>query len=161
MPIIAAERYFQSNTEQTKAPSEKPITVYTYGLVVDSMEGAGGLSVVINDNNTFLNMSRGYQGTTQERMELMAILLALKTIEHKERPVTVWSDSRVVVDALNSSDSHKNTDLWQELRFIIRTFSRLTFNYAPVEPELHEVALAETKGSYRYADTGYEKMVAV
>lgn len=68
-------------------------------------------------------ISGGYRRTTNNRMELLAVIVALESITDRNLPVCVYSDSKYVVDAINLKWVHgwsrtgfknkANPDLWQ------------------------------------------------
>lgn len=109
------------------------VTIYTDGAARGNPEGPGGYGTVIHyvDKNGVLHMreySGGYKKTTNNRMELMAVIVGLEALTKPCR-VTVVSDSKYVTDAFNqnwienwikknwkrSSGPVKNVDLWKRL----------------------------------------------
>ncbi len=110
------------------------VTLYTDGSARSNPEGPGGYGTVIHyvDPHGKLHVreySAGYKKTTNNRMELMAVIVGLEALN---RPCTVEvvSDSKYVTDAFNSHwidswiknnwrTSQKkpvlNIDLWQRL----------------------------------------------
>lgn len=71
-------------------------------------------------------ISDGYKLTTNNRMELLAVIVGLEAVKRKDLKIRVYSDSRYVVDAVNKGwlwdwekkrfKKRKNPDLW--VRFI-------------------------------------------
>lgn len=109
------------------------VTIYTDGAARGNPEGPGGYGTVIHyvDKNGVLHTreySGGYKKTTNNRMELMAVIAGLEALTKPCR-VTVVSDSKYVTDAFNqnwienwikknwkrSSGPVKNVDLWKRL----------------------------------------------
>ena len=110
------------------------VTIYTDGSARSNPEGPGGYGTVIHyvDPHGKLHVreySAGYKKTTNNRMELMAVIVGLEALN---RPCTVEvvSDSKYVTDAFNShwidswiknnwrtsqKKSVLNIDLWQRL----------------------------------------------
>ena len=109
------------------------ITLYTDGAARSNPDGPGGYGAVlcVTDAKGVLHekeLSQGYEQTTNNRMELMAVIAGLECLI---RPceVTVWSDSQYVVKAFNEHwidswqkknwkrgrDPVKNVDLWKRL----------------------------------------------
>ena len=106
----------------------KKITIYTDGACTGN-PGAGGYGAVIIDGKERKQISGGFRLTTNNRMEMMAAIAALQTLETKSS-ITLHSDSKYIVDAVtkgwakrwqannwkrNSKEKAKNPDLWQEL----------------------------------------------
>lgn len=109
---------------------EGTIVVYTDGSAIGN-PGPGGYGVVIQaQDEPARELSGGYNHTTNNRMEMLAVIKALEILEGTSSPVVVHSDSKYVVDALNkgwAKNWHKrnwrksdgnpalNADLWQRL----------------------------------------------
>ena len=106
------------------------IIIYTDGACTGN-PGAGGYgAVLINGNGANRQeISGGYKLTTNNRMEMMGVIAALKFLDMKST-VTLHSDSKYIVDAVikgwakkwqangwkrNAKEMAKNPDLWQEL----------------------------------------------
>jgi ribonuclease HI len=102
--------------------SDKHIQVYTDGSSQGN-PGPGGYGVVLKYGNHRKELSQGYRLTTNNRMELLAVIVALETIKAGNYLIKVHSDSKYVVDAINKKwiDSwatkgfkkKKNPDLWR------------------------------------------------
>lgn len=109
------------------------VTIYTDGSARGNPEGPGGYGTILHytDKNGMLHKreySCGYEKTTNNRMELMAVIVGLEALT---RPceVEVISDSKYVTDAFNkgwidswlkknwrgSAGPVKNIDLWKRL----------------------------------------------
>ena len=99
-----------------------PIYLYTDGAASGN-PGPGGWGAVLKCGNLRREMSGGFAHTTNNRMELMAVIEGLKAIRWEHARVEVWSDSKYVVDALQKGwlegwiakgwKKVKNPDLWQ------------------------------------------------
>jgi len=105
------------------------VVVYTDGGAIGN-PGPGGYGVVIiSPQGDRQELSGGYRRTTNNRMELMACIVALEHLEG-DRPVVLHSDSRYMVDAINKKwvfgwkkkgwkkadgNPAKNPDLWKRL----------------------------------------------
>ena len=92
------------------------VKIYTDGAARGNPDGPGGYGVVLHytDSKGQLHereYSQGYQKTTNNRMELMAVIVGLEALK---RPcqVELYSDSRYVK---GSSGPVKNVDLWKRL----------------------------------------------
>ena len=109
------------------------VTLYTDGSARGNPEGPGGYGAVLHyiDRTGTLHereYSAGYKKTTNNRMELMAVIVGLEALT-KPCEVEVISDSKYVTDAFNknwidgwikknwkgASGPVKNVDLWKRL----------------------------------------------
>ena len=110
------------------------VTIYTDGAARGNPDGPGGYGVVLEfvDSAGVLHvreLSQGYIRTTNNRMELMAAIVALEALT-KPCEVELWSDSQYLVNAFNQhwienwirknwvrtkSEPVKNVDLWKRL----------------------------------------------
>lgn len=110
--------------------NQSDITIYTDGSCLGN-PGRGGYAAVLLSGKLRKEISQGYQLTTNNRMELMAVVESLRTIKrHKKYSITIFTDSRLIVDAINKNwlkswmkngwkKSNKqpvlNQDLWKML----------------------------------------------
>ncbi|MCG8553251.1 MAG: ribonuclease HI [Desulfobacterales bacterium] len=105
---------------------ENAVIVYTDGGAIGN-PGPGGYGVAFETGETF---SGGFNLTTNNRMELLAVIVALESLGGETRPICLHSDSRYVVNGITKnwanawkrrgwkkSDGSKamNPDLWQRL----------------------------------------------
>ena len=110
------------------AQLKKEIVIYTDGACTGN-PGPGGYGVVLLYNNHRKELSGGFRRTTNNRMEMMAAIVGLQSL-NQPCQVTLHSDSKYLVDAMskgwarkwrangwkrNKKESAKNPDLWQEL----------------------------------------------
>ena len=102
-----------------------PVKIYTDGAARGN-PGPGGYGVVLMWGNNKKELSQGFRLTTNNRMELMAVIAALETLKKDKLKLIIYSDSNYVVKAntegwLNKwirtdfKGGKKNRDLW--LRF--------------------------------------------
>jgi ribonuclease HI len=101
------------------------IELYTDGAASGN-PGPGGYGIVLKFGSKRKEMHEGFKHTTNNRMELLAVIVGLESIKNKELPVKIYSDSKYVVDAINqkwlqnwikiSFKNKANVDLW--LRFL-------------------------------------------
>ncbi|MCG8411986.1 MAG: ribonuclease HI [Bacteroidales bacterium] len=101
------------------------ITIYTDGAARGN-PGAGGYGVVLISGNHRKELSDGFRKTTNNRMELLAVIVALETLKIENSIVNIYSDSKYVVDAVEKKwvfgwekvqfKKKKNPDLW--IRFL-------------------------------------------
>ncbi len=109
-----------------KTYSEDTIVVYTDGGAIGN-PGPGGYGAVIKDGKQF---SGGYNLTTNNRMELMAVIVVLEFLQGEKNPIVLHSDSRYVLNGITKgwakgwkkrgwkkSDGNPavNPDLWARL----------------------------------------------
>ncbi len=97
------------------------ITIYTDGAAKGN-PGPGGYGVVLMSGKYRKELSEGYKLTTNNRMELLAVIVALEALKKEGSNVTIYSDSKYVVDAIEQKwvfgwqkknfKGKKNPDLW-------------------------------------------------
>lgn len=98
------------------------ITIYTDGAAKGN-PGPGGFGTVMMAGKHYKEVSEGYRMTTNNRMELLAVIVGLEMLKKHEMDVTIYSDSKYVVDAVEKGwvfgwqkkgfKGKKNVDLWQ------------------------------------------------
>lgn len=84
--------------------------------------GPGGYGIVLRFNGKEKELSCGFRLTTNNRMELLALIVALESLKTNEIPVKVYSDSKYVIDSITKGwvfgwhkkgfKGKKNADLW-------------------------------------------------
>ncbi len=75
------------------------IRIYTDGAAKGN-PGPGGYGVILKYNDHVKELSQGYRLTTNNRMELLAVITGLEAIKKEGIPVTIYSDSEYVVNAV-------------------------------------------------------------
>ncbi len=75
------------------------IEIYTDGSSRGN-PGPGGYGVVLLANGHRKELSKGYRLTTNNRMELMAVIAGLEALKKQDMKVTIYSDSKYVVEAV-------------------------------------------------------------
>lgn len=147
------------------------ITIYTDGAAKGN-PGPGGYGAVLKFGNHRKELSEGFRLTTNNRMELLAVIRALQALTMTDYPVQIYSDSKYVVDAIEKGwlwgwqkkgfKDKKNPDLW--LRYI-----PLHLKYKPkfiwvkghagnIENErCDQLAVQAAEGFDLPADKGYEE----
>ena len=113
------------------------IYLYTDGASSGN-PGPGGWGAVLVCGELRKEMSGGFARTTNNRMELTAVIEGLKAIKWEDAEVEVWSDSQYVVKAVTEGwlenwirkqwKKVKNPDLWQEFLTLYRRH-RVTFHW--------------------------------
>lgn len=106
----------------------KRVNIYTDGSSIGN-PGPGGYGLIMEwvGNNLIKEFSKGFVKTTNNRMELLAVIIGLELLKKDGFDVVVFSDSKYVVDAVkkkwlfgwekNNFKKKKNIDLWK--RFLI------------------------------------------
>ena len=117
--------------------SRPPIYLYTDGASSGN-PGPGGYGVVLKCADVSKEMSEGFSLTTNNRMELLAVITGLEAINWNNAEVHVWSDSSYVVNAINEGwlenwqrrgyTKVKNPDLWMRLSPLLRKH-RVAFHW--------------------------------
>jgi len=98
------------------------IKIYTDGSAKGN-PGPGGYGIVLEYKGKIKEMNQGFRRTTNNRMELLAVIVALETLKTKDIKVGVYSDSKYVIDAIvqgwvfnwekKNFKGKKNQDLWK------------------------------------------------
>jgi len=114
------------------------IKIYTDGSSRGN-PGPGGYGVVLKFNGKVKELSQGYIHTTNNRMELLAVIVALEAIKSTKYDIEVYSDSKYVVDSISKGwvfnwekksnfGGKKNEDLWRRYLKIHNNFN-INFNW--------------------------------
>ena len=146
------------------------VTIYPDGAA-QGTPGRGGYGVVLISGPHRKELSAGYRLTTNNRMELLAVCVALEALKFDGTDVTLYSDSKYVVDAVNQRwvfgweqkrfTGKKNPDLW--MRFL-RVYRRHRVRFVWVKGHASnvennrcdELAVAAANSGNLFEDTGYE-----
>ncbi len=98
------------------------ITIYTDGSAKGN-PGRGGYGIVLLSGKHRKELSAGFRLTTNNRMELLAVIVALEALKKQSSDVVIHSDSKYVVEAVEKSwvfawekkgfKKKKNVDLWR------------------------------------------------
>ena len=106
-----------------------PIIIYTDGAASGN-PGPGGFGVVLKVGVYRKELMAGFRRTTNNRMELLAVIVGLEALKQPGWQVVVYSDSRYVVDAVEKGwvfgwekkgfKDKKNPDLWKRFLAIYR-----------------------------------------
>jgi ribonuclease HI len=145
------------------------ITIYTDGAARGN-PGPGGYGAILMSGTLKKELSAGYRLTTNNRMELMAVIAALEALKIEGSVVTILTDSRYVADAVNKGwvfdwvnkrfKGKKNPDLW--LRFLevyqkhkVRFVWIKGHNDNPFNERCDQLAVEASRKPGLPADTGY------
>lgn len=101
------------------------IEIYTDGAASGN-PGPGGYGAILRSGQHYKELSAGFRMTTNNRMELLAVIVALQALKTPGQQVTVFSDSKYVIDSVEKKwvfgwlktgfKGKKNKDLW--MRFL-------------------------------------------
>ena len=101
------------------------IIIYTDGSAKGN-PGNGGYGIVMMSGSYRRELNQGFRLTTNNRMELLAVIIALESVKKEGSVITVYSDSKYVIDAVEKKwlfgwekknfNKKKNPDLW--IRFL-------------------------------------------
>jgi ribonuclease HI len=145
------------------------ITIYTDGAASGN-PGPGGYGVVLISGRHRLEKSEGYRLTTNNRMELLAVITGLEALKKDGSQVVVYTDSKYVSDAVEKGwlfqweskafKKKKNPDLW--IRFLkvyrnhkVRFVWIKGHNNDPENELCDRMAVEASKGKDLQKDTGY------
>ncbi|TXI88202.1 MAG: ribonuclease HI [Crocinitomicaceae bacterium] len=98
------------------------IEIYTDGAAKGN-PGPGGFGTILRFKNVEKEFSQGFRLTTNNRMELLAVITGLEALKSTAHPIRVFSDSKYVVDSIAKGwvfnwqkkgfKDKKNPDLWR------------------------------------------------
>jgi ribonuclease HI len=145
------------------------ITIYTDGSSRGN-PGPGGYGAVLISGRHRLEKSEGFKLTTNNRMELMAVIAGLEALKIPGSNVVVYTDSKYVADAVNKGwvlkweskafKKKKNPDLW--LRFLkIYRAHNVRFVWVkghssiPENEKCDQLAVEASQKKSLLEDTGY------
>jgi len=145
------------------------VTVYTDGACSGN-PGPGGYGVVLISGPHRKELSGGFTLTTNNRMELLAAIVALESLKKPGTEVTLYTDSQYLVNAVNKGwlfsweqkrfAKKKNPDLWIRFLEVYRQHSvKLVWvkGHAnnPGNERCDALAVTASQGTNLTTDTGY------
>ena len=105
------------------------IIIYTDGSSRGN-PGPGGYGIVLISGRHRKELSKGYKLTTNNRMELLAVIVGLEALKSENCSVTIYTDSKYVADAVEKKwvfqweqknfKRKKNVDLWKRFLIVYR-----------------------------------------
>ena len=146
------------------------ITIYSDGSSMGN-PGPGGYGVVLIAGPHRKELSQGYRLTTNNRMELLAVIVGLEALKIPQSVVTIYTDSQYVVNSVEKKwvigwekkdfKGKKNADLWQRFLKIYRchtvTFKWIKGHAGNQENErCDRLAVAAAQGLHLLDDVGYD-----
>ncbi len=154
--------------------SSTHINIYTDGSSRGN-PGPGGYGAILLFGSHRKELSQGFRLTTNNRMELLAVIEGLKAITKNGIPIRIYSDSQYVVNSIekgwlntwmktNFKGGKKNSDLWRLYHSIAQDFSIKMIwvkGHAdnPYNNRCDELATSAADGRHLHIDEGYEKML--
>jgi len=148
----------------------KLITVYTDGASKGN-PGPGGYGAVLKFMQHRKELSEGFRKTTNNRMELLAVIAALEALKEPGQNVKIYSDSKYVVEAVEKGwlwgwekkafKDKKNEDLWRRFIKVYRKhkvkFQWIKGHAGDIENEICDrLAVRSAEGPELKVDEGYE-----
>lgn len=135
--------------------------------------GPGGFGTVLISGQYRKEISGGYRKTTNNRMELMAVIVGLEALKKTNTEITIYSDSKYVVDSVEKGwlwgwvkkgfKEKKNADLWK--RFIpTYKLQKVTFKWVkghagiPENERCDQLAVEAAESPNLPADLEYEDL---
>lgn len=146
------------------------VEIYTDGAAKGN-PGHGGYGIVMRFGDKEKEFSQGFRKTTNNRMELLAIIVALEQLKTAKYPVHIYSDSKYVVDAVEKGwvfdwqkkgfKKKKNVDLWRRYLSVQGQFD-LTFHWVkghsghPENERCDRLAVEAAESTNLLVDKEYE-----
>ena len=149
------------------------IIAYTDGSSLGN-PGPGGYGAILMDTDKMVKkeISQGYRMTTNNRMELMAVIVALEKLKKPKTEIRIYTDSKYVCDAVEKKwvfgwekkgfKGKKNPDLWQKFLIQFRKH-RVSFIWVKghagneFNERADQLAVAAANSSNLWVDEGFEK----
>ena len=147
------------------------VAIYTDGAAKGN-PGKGGYGIVLLSGKLRKELSKGFRLTTNNRMELLAVIVSLEALKKKPESVIVFSDSKYVVDAVEKKwvfgwektnfNKKKNPDLWIRFLKVYRQHN-VAFKWVKGHSDNAEnnrcdfLAVKASEGSNLEIDVWYEK----
>jgi len=149
------------------------INLYTDGSAKGN-PGKGGYGIVLKAGNHYKEISQGYRLTTNNRMELLAVIVGLEQLKSNKSDVVVFSDSKYVVDSVEKKwvfqwqkkgfKGKKNADLWKRFLLIYQKHN-VSFQWVkghaghPENEKCDLLAVEASDFKELLIDQGYEQSI--
>ena len=165
----------KSEKSYSAPASNASIEIYTDDGAINN-PGPGGYGAVLLLREGPLELSGGYQHTTNNRMELMACIKGIEALPTRSETVALFSDSKYVVNGISKgwakgwrkrgwlkSDGNPavNSDLWGTLLDLIEGL-KISFHWVkghaghPLNERCDQLAVQNARGDDLIVDTGYK-----
>lgn len=147
------------------------IKIYTDGAAKGN-PGPGGYGAILDFQGKRKELSEGFRLTTNNRMELLAVIKALEAIKKPGWEVLIYSDSKYVVDAVEKNwvlgwekkgfKGKKNPDLWQRFLKVFRQH-KVRFQWVkghaghPENERCDQLAVQAAEGNALKVDEFFER----
>lgn len=152
--------------------SSKELVIYTDGASRGN-PGPGGYGAILQWGGSRKELSAGYRRTTNNRMELMAVIAALEALNRTGLNITIYSDSQYVVKAVmegwlknwiatDFKGGKKNKDLWTRFYKLMQKHN-IRFVWVkghaenPFNNRCDQLATAAADGGNLLEDDGFER----
>lgn len=148
------------------------IEIYTDGACSGN-PGKGGYGILMraSEQQYEKKFSQGYIKTTNNRMELLAVIVSLENIKTSGHEIHIYTDSKYVADAINKNWLHgwvkkgftkiKNPDLWRRFYPLYKLHSP-TFHWIkghanhPENEQVDQLAVKASQSNLLLRDEWYE-----
>lgn len=146
------------------------VTIYTDGSSLGN-PGPGGYGIVLKYRDLRKEISQGYRTTTNNRMELLAVIKGLQSLKNPNTPVTIYSDSKYVIDSVEKGwlwgwikkgfKGKKNKDLWMQFAEVYKVH-RVQFQWVkghagiPENETCDQLAVKAAESGDHLIDVPYE-----
>ena len=147
------------------------LIIYTDGASRGN-PGPGGYGTLLKWGTKEKELSKGYRKTTNNRMELMAVIAGLEALTKTGLKITIYSDSQYVVKAVeegwlkkwiatNFKGGKKNRDLWTKYHELAKEH-HIRFKWVkghadnPFNNRCDVLATTAADGKHLLIDSGYE-----
>lgn len=147
------------------------IKIFTDGSAKGN-PGPGGFGVILNFADKTKEISQGFRYTTNNRMELLAVIVGLESLKTTQYPVEIYSDSKYVIDAItkgwvfnwkkNGFKGKKNSDLWLKYLTLHDKFN-VTYSWVkghaghPENERCDFLAVSAAESSNQFIDEVFEQ----
>jgi len=166
----------KSSPELSRDDKSFEVVIYTDGSSLNN-PGPGGYGAIVMESGREKELSGGFRLTTNNRMEMMAAIVALRGFTHAAKSILLYSDSRYLVNGVTKGWAKKwqsqgwkksdgkdalNIDLWQELLNLIADMN-VVFHWVkghagnPLNERCDRLAVGSARKKCLPVDTGYEE----
>jgi ribonuclease HI len=147
------------------------ITIFTDGAASGN-PGPGGYGVILKSGKHYKELSGGFRLTTNNRMELLAVIVALEELKIPRSETEIYTDSRYVCDAIEKKwvfdwekagfKKKKNIDLWKRFLNVypkhnVKMHWIKGHSNIPENEKCDQLAVKASQSKDLEIDYGYEK----